>query len=362
MYLKHVIICIVTVLLIASCSKAKETNNKEIKEVPVLKINRKDTLVSNHFVTDIQAKKNVEIHSRIAGIMQHVSVNEGQFVKQGQRLFKINDAELQMELLKSNASLKQAEADVRIAEVEVKQIQSLYDKKFVAGNELEMVKAKLSSARAKLAYADAERKSVLQKISFTNIVAPFDGVIDVIPYKEGSLVENGSLLTTLSQLNEIYAYFSFPENMYFEMLANDKIGSHQKIELMLPNGIKYRYNGTLRTAEGEIDKATGSIRYKVVFPNPDHLIKHGTSGKLIISENQPDAILIPQKSTFSIQDKTYVFVVDKQNKVKMKNISIGSTLRDSYIVESGLKPGDIIVYEGTQSLRDGESIRVKKTY
>lgn len=119
--------------------------------------------------------------------MQYVSVNEGQFVKQGQRLFKINDAELQMELLKSNASLKQAEADVRIAEVEVKQIQSLYDKKFVAGNELEMVKAKLSSAKAKLAYADAERKTVLQKISFTNIVAPFDGVIDVIPYKEEAL-------------------------------------------------------------------------------------------------------------------------------------------------------------------------------
>jgi membrane fusion protein, multidrug efflux system len=294
--------------------------------------------------------------------MQYIPVNEGQFVKQGQRLFKINDAELQMELLKSNASLKQAEADVRIAEVEVKQIQSLYDKKFVASNELEMVKAKLSSARAKLAYADAERKTVLQKISFTNIVAPFDGVIDVIPYKEGSLVENGSLLTTLSQLNEIYAYFSIPENKYFEMLANDKIGAHQKIELMLPNGIKYQYNGTLRTAEGEIDKATGSIRYKVSFPNPDHLIKHGTSGKLIISEDQPDAILIPQKSTFSIQDKTYVFIVDSQNKVKMRNISIGTTLRDSYIVDSGLKAGDIIVYEGTQSLRDGESIRVKKTY
>lgn len=109
-------------------------------------------------------------------------------------------------------------------------------------------------------------------------------------------------------------------------------------------------------------KLQGSIRYKVSFPNPDRLIEHGTSGKLIISEDQPDAILIPQKSTFSIQDKTYVFIVDSQNKVKMRNISIGTTLRDSYIVDSGLKAGDIIVYEGTQSLRDGESIRVKKTY
>ncbi|WP_292010428.1 efflux RND transporter periplasmic adaptor subunit [Chryseobacterium sp.] len=359
---KHVIICILTILLATSCSENKKNNKQEDKEVPVLEIQQKDTLVSNQFVTDIQAKKNVEIRSRIVGIIQHIYVNEGQFVKRGQTLFKINDAELQMELLKTNAALQQTEADLRIAEVELKQIQSLYDKKFVAGNELEMVKAKLSSARAKKAFADAERRTVLQKISFTNITAPFDGVIDVIPYKDGSLVENGSLLTTLSQLNEVYAYFSIPENLYFELIAKDKLGNHQKIELTLPNGVNYQYNGTLRTAEGEIDRETGSIRYKVLFPNPDHLIKHGTSGKLTISENQSNAILIPQKSTFSIQDKTYVFVADKQNKVKMTNIQIGATLRDSYLVENGLKKGDLIIYEGTQSLKDGETIKIKKKY
>ncbi|WP_376746458.1 efflux RND transporter periplasmic adaptor subunit [Chryseobacterium gleum] len=362
MYCKNVIICILATLFAVSCSKDKEKNNQKEKEVPVLEIKEKDTLVSNQFVTDIQAKKNVEIRSRIGGIIQHIYVNEGQFVQQGQALFKINDAELQMELLKANAALKQTEADVRIAEVELKQIQSLHAKKFVANNELEMVKAKLSSAKAKHAFADAEKRTVLQKISFTKITAPFDGVIDVIPHKDGSLVENGTLLTTLSQLNEVYAYFSIPENLYFELLANDKIGNHQKIELTLPNGANYQFNGALKTAEGEIDRTTGSIRYKVLFPNPDRLIKHGTSGKLIISEQQNNAILIPQKSTFSIQDKTYVFVVDKQNKVKMTSIKIGTTLRDSYIVESGLKKGDLIIYEGTQSLKDGDIIKIKKKY
>ncbi len=362
MYCKTVIICILATLFAVSCSKDKKNNNQKDKEVPVLEIKEKDTLVSNQFVTDIQAKKNVEMRSRIGGIIQHIYVNEGQFVHQGQALFKINDAELQMELLKANAALKQTEADVRIAEVELKQIQSLHAKKFVANNELEMVKAKLSSAKAKHAFADAEKRTVLQKISFTRITAPFDGVIDVIPHKDGSLVENGTLLTTLSQLNEVYAYFSIPENLYFELLANDKIGNHQKIELTLPNGVNYQFNGALKTAEGEIDRTTGSIRYKVLFPNPDRLIKHGTSGKLIISEQQNNAILIPQKSTFSIQDKTYVFVVDKQNKVKMTNIKIGTTLRDSYMVESGLKKGDLIIYEGTQSLKDGDIIKIKKKY
>lgn len=359
MQIKYWIVGLVALCSVVSCNKENTTKKDDVKTVPVLLVKEKDTLVSNQFVTDIQAKKNIEIHSRMSGLMQQIYAHEGQFVKQGQLLFKINDSELQIDLLKADASLKQAQADVRIAEVEVSQLQSLFNKNFVAKNELDMMKAKLTAAQAKRAYADAERKSVLQKLSFTNIRAPFDGVIDVIPFKEGSLVENGSLLTTLSYLDQIYAYFSIPENLYFEFQKTDKLNNANKIELVLPNGAKYDFNGVLKTAEGEIDQATGSIRYKVDFPNPDHLIKHGTSGKLVLSDFQPNAIIIPQKATFSIQDKVYVFVVDQKNKVKMKNITIGNTFRDSYMIDGGLKSGDRIVLEGTQSLRDGQTIRIK---
>lgn len=356
---KSFIKCIIALLCIYSCGRNQKDKNKKNKEVPVYVIKQKDTLVTSQFVTDIQAKRNVEIRSRLDGIIQQIYVNEGQFVRKGQSLFKINDAELQVELLKVNANLKQTQADISIAEVELKQVKSLYEKKFVAGNELELVKAKLSSARAKYAFADAERKAVLQKISFTTIKAPFDGILDIIPHKDGSLVNNGTLLTTLSQLDEVYAYFSIPENQYFELLSQDKLGKQQKIELTLPNGIAYKFSGALRSAESEIDRATGSIRYKVLFPNPDHLIKHGTSGKLTISEVQNNAMMIPQKATFSIQDKTYIFKVDKNNRVKMTNIEVGTALKDSYLVESGLKKGDLIIYEGTQSLKDGDEIKIK---
>lgn len=322
-------------------------------------VQQKDTLITSQFVTDIQAKRNVEIRSRLNGIIQKIYVNEGQFVRKGQALFKINDAELQVELLKASASLKQTQADVRIAEVEMKQVQSLHNKKFVADNELELAKAKLSSAQAKYTFADAERRAVLQKINFSTIKAPFDGVLDIIPHKDGSLITNGTLLTTLSQLDEVYAYFSIPENQYFELLAKDKMGKHQKIELTLPNGAVYQFNGTLKSAESEIDRATGSIRYKVLFPNPNHLIRHGASGRLSISEIQNNAMIIPQKATFSIQDKTYIFKVDKNNKVKMTNIKVGTALKDSYLVEGGLKKGDLIIYEGTQSLKDGDQIKIK---
>ena len=359
MNIKNFILCMIASVCALSCSQNNQSKTQKNKEVPVFEVKEKDTLVSNQFVTDIQAKRNVEIRSRIDGIIQNIYVNEGQFVKKGQPLFKINDAELQMELLKANATIKQTLADMRIAEVELKQIESLHAKKFVASNELELVKAKLSSAKAKHAYADAEKKTVLQKIGFTTVSAPFDGVIDVIPHKDGSLVTNGTFLTTLSQLDEVYAYFSLPENVYFELLSNGKLGKHQKIELTLPNGMAYNFNGALKSAESEIDRSTGSIQYKVLFPNPDGLIKHGTSGKLKISEVQSNALMIPQKATFSIQDKTYIFLVDKNNKVKMTNIEVGTALKDLYLVESGLKKGDLIIYEGTQFLKDGEVVKIK---
>ena len=359
MYSNKILLTGALALVIMSCDKNKENTKNSVTEVPVLQVVEKDTVLANTFVTDIQAKKNIEVRSRMMGIMQNIYVNEGQSVKKGQLLFKINDSEFQMELSKANAVIQQAEADIRIASIEVSQLQSLYNKKYVASNELDLAKAKLESARAKKSFAVAEKNAILQKISFTRITAPFDGVIDVIPFKEGSLIENGALLTTLSQLDEVYAYFSIPENLYFELTSEDKLNNHQKIELTLPNGINYQYNGTLKTAEGEIDRATGSIRYKVIFPNPDRLIKHGTSGKLIISESQPNAIMIPQKSTFSIQDKTYVFVVDKNNKVKQQNIVVNTPLNGSYLVESGLKRNDVVVLEGTQSLREGDVIKIK---
>jgi membrane fusion protein, multidrug efflux system len=355
------ILPIAAIAIAFSCNDKSATAVDSKKEFPVLTIVEKDTVVSNQFVADVQAKKNVEIHSRVPGYLQHIYVNEGQFVKKGQLLFKINDAELQMSLLKANAAFKEAEADVRISKVEVKQLQILFDKQVIADNELELAKAKLAASQAKLAFADATKQAVLQKINFTNITSPFDGVIDRIPYKEGSVINDGTLLTTVSNLSEVYAYFSIPENLYFELITNNKLGAQQKIELILPNGVTYNYNGTLQTAEGEIDNTTGVIQYKVAFPNPDNFIKHGTSGKLVISEKQENSIIIPQKSTFSIQDKTYVFLVDKQNTVKMQPVEVSSTLSDTYIIGGGLNKGDIIVSEGTQSLRDGAVIAIKST-
>lgn len=354
--MKKIIFFFSSLLLLSACNTNNESTIVETKTLPVFRITVKDTLITNKFVADIQAEKNVEIHARISGIMDQVLVNEGQAVKKGQTLFKLNDDELQIELLKTQAALKNASADLRIAAVEMKQMQLLFDKKVIADNELELAKAKHEAAEAKVAFAQAERNAVSQKISFTTIKAPFDGVIDRIPLKEGSLIQVGILLTTLSELDEIFAYFSLPENTYFQLLTDNKLNTQRSIELILPNGEVYDEKGSLETADAEIDKYTGSIQFKAKFLNPARLIKHGSSGKLVISENKPKAILIPKKSVFSIQDKRFVFVVSKNNIVKMRSVNIANTLDDFYLVDHGIKVGEIIVQEGTQSLRDGERI------
>ena len=352
---------VLSILALSSCGKKAKKNASTIKSLPVYKVTVKDTIVSNRFVADIHAKNNVEIHVRIPGLLDKVYVSEGQKVKKGQLLFKISDLELQIELLKAKAIYKNTQADLRITAVELEQAQTLFDKKVIADKELELCKAKYEAASAKVAHAAAEKKAIEQQISFTNIRAPFDGTIDRIPFKEGSLVENGSLLTTLSQLEDVYAYFSIPEDIYFQMMADKRLNKQNgDIKLILPNGIVYNQKGELKTADGEINRQTGSIQYKAKFQNPKGLIKHGTSGKLIISEPKENIILIPQKAVFSIQDKQFVFLVDKKGIVKMTNITIGNTLDDVYIINKGLKSNDLIVEEGTQSLRDGDKINIKE--
>ncbi|WP_163399001.1 efflux RND transporter periplasmic adaptor subunit [Flavobacterium fluviatile] len=353
-------ISVLSLFVLVSCGDKAKKNSVKIKSLPVYKVTLKDTIVSSRFVADVHAKNNVEIHARIPGILDKVYVSEGQKVKKGQLLFKISDAELQIQLLKAEAIFKSSRADLRIAAVELEQAQALFNKKVIADKELELSKAKHEAASAKVAHASAEKKAINQQISFTTIRAPFDGTIDRIPFKEGSLVENGSLLTTVSQLDDVYAYFSIPENTYFQMMEEKTLNTQGDITLVLPNGMVYGQKGELKTADGEIDRQTGSIQYKAKFRNPQGFIKHGTSGKLIISEAKTDAIIIPQKAVFSIQDKQFVFLVNKQGIVKMTNVIIGSTLDDVYILNKGLKNNDLIVQEGIQSLRDGDKITIKE--
>jgi RND family efflux transporter MFP subunit len=349
------------VLAISSigCSNIKNEQQKDsYPNIPVVTVVQKDTTLETDYVSDIQAIKNVEIRARVQGFLEKILVDEGQEVRKGQVLFQINDQELKTELARSKANVSNAMAETKAAELEVNRTEVLVNKNIVSKTEYELASAKLKATKAKLDEAYSIQNNAETKLSYTIIKAPFDGIIDRIPLKIGSLIDPGALLTTISDINQVYAYFHVSENEYLQYKKSVNKITHQSnpLQLILSDATEYPYLGKIETIDGEFNDNTGAIAFRAKFPNPNKLLKHGASGKVRITTNIEKAVLIPQKAGFEIQDKNYVFVVDKDNKIMMRPFFTTRRVAQFYIVDKGLKPGDKIVYEGIQNIKQGDKI------
>lgn len=347
-------------IILASCKSKK---NQEIDQnahtaLPVLAIQKKDTMLLTEYVSEIQAVRNVEIRARVHGFLENIYVDEGQEVKKGQLLFQINDLEYVTEVAKAKANVSNAMAEAKAAELELDRIKMLVDKKVISATEYELASAKLRATKAKVEEANAELASAQNKLSLTSIKSPFDGVIDRIPLKMGSLIDPGALLTTISDIHDVFAYFHVSESEYLRLRKDQSNSSarNEAIQLILSDGTTYPQKGKIETMDGEINENTGAIAFRARFPNPEKLLKHGASGKICLTSVVKDAMLIPQKSVFEIQDKNYVFVVGKDNTVKMRGFTYHHRVADFFIVEQGIQPGEMIVYEGVKNIRDGMKI------
>lgn len=349
-------------LFTAGCASNSTKKTEEVLQLPVLTLSEKDTVLQTPYVADIQALRNVDIRARLKGFLEKIYVDEGMSVKKGQLLFKVNDEEYRVALTKAKAALSNAIADAVAVKVEVGRVKMLVDKNVISPSELEVTKSKLNADQALIDEAKSNVQSALNHIAYTSIKAPFDGIIDRIPLKAGSLVEEGALLTSISDINSVYAYFSFPENEYLKY-QRTKSALQQEgnnvVKLVLSDGSHYAYSGNIETIEGEIEQTTGSIDLRAKFPNPHKLLRHGASGKVYIPTKIDHAVMVPQKSVFEIQDKSYVYLVDGQNKLHMKSFTPLTRFSDYYIIKSGLKSGDKILFEGAQNARDGMEIKPK---
>ena len=194
-------------------------------------------------------------------------------------------------------------------------------------------------------------------LSATEIRAPFDGTIDRIPLKLGSLVDEGELLTSLSDNSQMFAYFNVSEPEYLNYETDLKNRGNKKVSLLLANNEVLKYKGDVETIESEFDNETGNIAFRARFPNPDHLLKNGETGKVQMTVPLKNALIIPQKTTYEIQDKIYVFVVDKKGIVHSRNITILSEMSDLYVVGTGLNENDRILLEGVQTAKDDDKIK-----
>ena len=338
-----------------ACTRSGESSNsKSINEFPITQVIRKDTVLFHEYVVDIHAIRNVEIRARVQGYLDYIYVDEGQPVKAGQILFKINDEEYSAEVAKAKAAVNSAVAEEQVMQLEVERVAILVEKNVVSQIELRLAKAKVEMAKAKVEEARSHLLQASIRSAHTIIKAPFDGVVDRIPFKIGSLINEGHLLTTIFDSDFVYAYFRVSEKEYLEYVKSHPDDRRSNnVEFIQADGNLHQHPGKVETLEGEFDTSTGTIAFRAKFPNPQHILKHGSSGKIMLSNAIDDALIVPQKATFEIQDKTFVFLVGADNKLKVKSFVPGNRLSHFYIVESGLQEGDRIIYEGIKDARDG---------
>jgi membrane fusion protein (multidrug efflux system) len=325
-----------------SCTSEKAEKQEEIKYTVTSPV-RIDTSFTKEYVSQIQSIRNIEIRALEKGYLENIYVDEGQFVKEGQLLFRIMPKIYEAEMLK-------AEAETRAAEIELQNTTSLAEKNVVSKNEQALAQAKLDQAKAELALAKLH-------LSFTEIKAPFSGNIDRLPLKLGSLIDEGELLTTLSDNDQMFAYFNVSEPEYLDYATNTKGRANTKVGLLLANNQPLAFKGLVETIESEFDHETGNIAFRARFPNPNKLLKNGETGKVLMTVPLGNALVIPQKATYELQDKLYVFVVDKNNVVRSKHITVRGSIPDLYVVENGISETDKILLEGIQKVKDEDKIK-----
>ena len=344
----------------ASCT-VKSTENKveATKQVPVVSLTVMDTTVYKEYIADIQATKNVELRSRLSGFLEKIYVDEGAVVKAGQVLFQLNNEEYKADYAKADAALNIAISEAKKVELEKERTKKLVEKNIVSVTEADLIAVQYKAALSKVEEARAVKNQAQTKLSQTRIRAPFNGRIDRILLKEGSLLEEGSLITTISDLGFVNVYFDISETEYLNLASDSNFRRNtfnKEVKLVLANGEEYPYAGEARIVESEFNPGTGSISLRAKFSNSEGLLKHGASGKIAVPVSTGDTKFVHQKSVVEIQDKAYVYVLNDDSTVKMKPFEAGQRVGHYYIVEGGLEEEQRIVFEGVQGLRDGMKV------
>lgn len=341
-YLAFISVC--ALLTNTSCNHHNEEKEEEVNFLVTspLKI---DTSITREYVCQIHAIQHIEIRALEKGYLQNIYIDEGQFVKKGQIMFQI------MPLI-YNAELQKAQAEVNFVEIEYQNTKLLSEKNVVSPNELALAKAKLDKAKAEMSLAQTH-------LLFTEIRAPFDGIIDHFQVRLGSLINEGDLMTTLSDNSEMWVYFNVPEAEYLNYKTNSVTENLLKVNLLMANNQMFKYSGEVRAIEADFNNETGNIAFRATFPNPEKLLRHGETGNIKMKIPLKDAIIIPQKATYEVLEKKYVFVVDKNNVVHSKEVTIASEMPDLYIIKSGLNENERILLEGIRKVTDNDKITYK---
>jgi membrane fusion protein (multidrug efflux system) len=338
-----------------------------VSSFPVFKVSLRDATLNSDYPATLQGQQNIEIRPKIDGYIDHIYIDEGSVVKKGQVLFRISAPQYAQDVNNSAAAVSSAEADVNSAQLQVNKTKPLVEKDIISHYELESAQLTLQARRAALKQAKANLANSRTNLGYTTVTSPVNGVVGTIPYKLGSLVNSNTAqpLTTVSNIGNIYAYFSLNEKQLLDFARHyegrtleAKLSKLPPVSLVLSDGSNYPEKGRVETISGLINTQTGSASLRATFPNPMRLIRSGGSATVRIPQNLKDVILVPQKATYELQGKRFVFVVDGSGKVKNTEIQIMDLATGQYyVVTNGLKTGDTVILEGTSNLQDGTAVK-----
>lgn len=340
--LMYISLCLI--LLCFSCQSEKK-EKKETTSFNVTSPLVKDTLINKDYVAQIRSINHIELRAQEKGYIQSIYVDEGQFVHKGQLLFKIMP-----NLYESDVN--RAKAEAKYAEIEYQNTKNLAAKDIVAPQEMAMAKARYEKAKAELASTNTH-------LGFTEIRAPFTGIVGRLHVRKGSLVDDGELITELSDNSKMWVYFNVPEAEYLNQMSDRTTNNPMHVRLKMANGKEFTQDGVVETIESDFDNETGNIAYRATFPNPKGLLRFGETGNVVITSPYANALMIPQKATFEELEKKYVYVITKDNKVKAREIKIAAELPHLYVVASGLGKDERILLDGLRMVQENQTISSK---
>lgn len=357
-------------LSLGSCgNKQTQQGGMSAPAVSVMTVEPGSTVYESSYPVTLKGKTDIDIRPQVSGFITKVCVDEGQHVRKGQALFIIDQVQFQAAVDQALANVNSAKSAVSTAEITEQNKRMLLDKNIISQSEWQTAANQLAQAKATLAQANAALVSARKNLAYTTVTAPSDGVVGVIPNREGSLASPSSVqpLTTISDNSEVYAYFSLTENDLLDLSNGGTtsidagIKNLPEVELELANGTRYPLKGKVATVSGLVDNTTGASSARALFPNPSGMLRSGNTGRLIMPHVADSALVIPQKATYELQDLRYVYTLNDSNVAVPVQITVmpyndGKT----FVVTSGLNGGERIVTEGVgTTVRNGTAVTPK---
>jgi len=358
----------VSLLPFTGCGNPNASAPPPPTEVEVAGVSQKDIPIYGEWVATLDGYVNAQIQPQVTGYIIKQTYKEGSFVRKGQMLFQIDPRPFQAVLDQAKAQLAQAQAQLGKTQLDVDRDTPLAKERAIAQSQLDNdVQANLA-AKAAVKAAEAQVEQAELNLEFTHVTSLVDGIVGIAQVQIGNLVNPTAVLTSVSQVNPIKAYFPISEQEY--MHYADRINSHNQqevpsdappFELILADGSIYPHKGTLLLTDRQVDVTTGSIRVVCAFPNPKNILRPGQFGRVRApGDVRNGALLVPQRAVTELQGSYQVAVVGNDNKVSVRPVKVGERVDTMWILESGVKPGELVIVEGLQKVRDGSTVRIKQ--